>query len=292
MSNQKPKDHIVKCEDYLSQGDIFRIDLVAPMADIDISIFRTVDGRHTDNIDPDGVKGRIFNYEELLSLIETLPPDQRLFPFQRTSNEKYEKVLVSADLLKYFIVISQTCDISGVDHPAKPICTIAPIITIAQHCQNRVSIPYKDQKNNQETLLIVSIPDYMSDKFDHSFKDRLSDDFTFPEYIRENLDNWSKKAKNGSSEQKLLSGLKNSLNTIMGNKRLDIYYIAPDKENKVPESYIDFCRLYTITMVLMESLKDKRIAMLKSPYREEFAKKFADYYARIATPSPMRGEPI
>jgi hypothetical protein len=285
MSNQSLKGHITKCENYLSQGDIFKIDLVAPMADTEKLIYRTVDGQHINNILPDGTNGRIFIYEELLSLIETFSSEQRFFPFQQT-----ERVIVSANLLRYFIVLSQTCDISGVDHPAKPNCAIAPILTIAQHCQNKVSIKYKDPKTNQENSLTVNIPDYMNEKIDSSFKDKSSDDFAFPNYLRENLDNWSKKLKNESPEHKLINGLKNSLNMIIENKKLEIYYLAQDQENGVPESYIDFCRVYTIQTVLIEKLKDKRIATLKSPYREQFARKFAEYYARIATPYPMRGE--
>jgi hypothetical protein len=79
---------------------------------------------------------------------------------------------------------------------------------------------------------------------------------------------------------------------VIGNNPLYIYYIAPDEDYGVPESYVDFCRVYTVSTNTIGNLKDRRLAVLKTPYREEFAKKFADYYARIAIPYPMRGEPI
>lgn len=166
MSDQNAQKHITNCQEYLSQGDVFHIDLVAPMADPEKRIFRTIDGRHASVIKPNGSDGRIFSYDELMSVIQALQPRQRVFPFQKTSDGKSEMVLVYADLLEYFIIISQTCDISGIDSPTKPTCTILPVITLAQYCRGQVSFSYIDPETGQKISQMTSIPEYFTEQFD------------------------------------------------------------------------------------------------------------------------------
>jgi hypothetical protein len=48
--------------------------------------------------------------------------------------------------------------------------------------------------------------------------------------------------------------------------------------------------LFTVSTDLLIEHQGSRIATLSSPYREEFAQRFAHYYMRIATPVPHRGE--
>jgi hypothetical protein len=292
MSEQNCIGHIANCQKYLTQGDIFKFDLVAPIADLEKRIFRTIDGKHSSLINSDGSNGRIFAYDELLAAIEDLPIQERLPPFQKTTDGKYERVLVYAELLKYFIILSQTCDISGVDSSPNPICTVVPIVTIGQYCQNQLPFSYEDPEIRQKVFQTISIADYVSEKFDPEFKSKVSDEFTFPDYLRENLKTWQDKAKKKPQKSAFLGTIRNALKLIVENKPLSIYYIAPDKEHNVPESYVDFCRVYIVSTNVIQDIRDKRIATLSVLYREEFAKKFANYYERIATPQPMRGQPI
>ncbi len=290
MSDQnKQEQHIVAYKGYLSQGDIFRIDLVAPMADPERTIFRTEDGRHASAVKVDGSDGKIFSYDELLEVIEALPPAERLLPFQRTTDGKFEKVLVYADVLEYFIILSQTCDISGLDKQANPTCTIAPVATLAQHFQGRTSFSWRPLSANQNESQTVSIPDYISERFDPTFRDMVSNDLEFPAYLRRSLGEWRKKAKKKPQENSFLSKIKGSLNTILGNEPLYMYYVLPSIQHEVPESYVDFCRIYTLSTSIVEGMKNKRLATLGPQFREEFAQRFANYYGRIATPYPMRG---
>lgn len=120
----------------------------------------------------------------------------------------------------------------------------------------------------------------------------MLDHLTFPKYLRKNLRIWRSDAKKRPTERAFLGSIKNSLDLIISNKPIYLYYVAPDEEYGVPECFVDFCRVYTVSTDLIEDLKDNRLAVIDSPYREEFARKFADYYARIATPHPMRGKPI
>jgi hypothetical protein len=294
MSEQNCTPYVTDCKAYLSQGDIFQISLVVPMADPEIFIFRTADGRRVSDTNQKLMSGRIFTYDELSDVIKVLPSEQRLYPFQRKAEDKdrYERVLVYADLLRYFIVLSQTCDISGVDHSPKPTCTIAPIVTLADYCQGPIQLSYEDPKIGQKIQETINFSDFFCEKFDPLFKDEIIDDFKFPRYLRANLDEWRKAVKNKPLEQRFINNIRNSLNLIFQNKLLFIYYIAPNDDYKVPESYVDFCRLYTLPRDTVENLMDNRLATISSPYREEFARKFAEYYGRIAIPKPMQGEPV
>jgi hypothetical protein len=59
------------------------------------------------------------------------------------------------------------------------------------------------------------------------------------------------------------------------------------EEIGLPEDFVDFCRLYTIPTETLYELREKRIATINSPYREQFSTKLGTYLSRIATPFPI-----
>ena len=293
MSDQNVQEHIDDCQNHLSQGDIFHLDLVAPLADPDIRIVRTVDGRHLNLTDQINGRTGIFTPDQLVTTMQDLPPDQHRPPFQKSIDGIYEMVLVYADLLKYFMIISQTCDISGVDSKPKPTCTVIPITTLAQYCQQEnVPLPYRDPGIEQSITETVNIADYFAEYFDQSFRDMVLDDFGFPEYLRQNIKTWQKEAGKNGAKQVFLSTIRNSLRNITQSKLLYIYYIKPDRDHGIPDCFADFLRVYTVQIQVIQSIKDNRIGMVIPPFRDELVQKFAYYYQRIATPYPMKGDPI
>ena len=291
MSDQNVQEHIADCQNHLSQGDIFHLDLVAPLADPDIRIFRTVDGRHLNLTDQVNGRTGIFTPDELVTTMQDLPPDQRRPPFQKSIDGIHEMVLAYADLLKYFMIISQTCDVSGIDSDPKPTCTIIPITTLAQFCQQEnVLLPYRDPETEQNTTETVNIADYFADFFDPSFRDMVLDDFGFPRYLSQNIKTWQKEAGKNGGKQVFLSKIRNSLRDITQNKRFYIYYIKPDRDHEIPDCFADFLRVYTVSIQIIQSIKDNRIGMITSPFRDELVQKFSYCYQRIATPYPMESD--
>jgi hypothetical protein len=293
MSNQNVQEHIIDCQDHLSQGDIFLLDLVAPMADPDIRIFRTEDGTHLNIADEIDGRIRVFTPDELTATIRDLSPDQRRPPFHNSIDGIREMVLVYADLLKYFMIISQTCDISGVDSDPKPTCSIIPITTLAQFCQQEcLPLQYRDPATRKSKTEVVNITDYFAESFDPSFRHMVLDDSGFPEYLRQNIKTWQKGAGKNGAKQVFLSKIRNALRDITQNRRLYSYYIKEDKDHEIPECFADFLRIYTIRIEVIQSTKDARIGMVTPPFRDQLVQKFAHYYQRIATPYAMKGEPI
>ena len=111
-------------DEFLQQGDIFRIDIVAPIADTQTRIFRSIDGRHGSVVFEENCEGKIFEKDELKALLGNSPlTDLHTQPFWRTSDGQEEMVVVYAQLFQYFIIATQTCDVSGRDKKPLPCMT-------------------------------------------------------------------------------------------------------------------------------------------------------------------------
>jgi hypothetical protein len=67
-----------------------------------------------------------------------------------------------------------------------------------------------------------------------------------------------------------------------------LYFLPAFAEGGLGEMIVDFRRLYTNNVHLLDDLrhKGKRRARLTAPYREHLAKHFADTYSRIGLPQP------
>jgi hypothetical protein len=147
MSETTP---FVNCADHLAQGDIFALRLVAPYADQEIRIFRTDSGLHGSEVFRDKEKnGKIFAYDDLITLLEELPPDQRLAPFEKNTEGYHEMAVVYANLLTFFIVASQACDISGPE--PKPFVTVMSIVTLGGYLASE-KLPIGLKRENMTML--------------------------------------------------------------------------------------------------------------------------------------------
>jgi len=123
----------VEVNAHLAQGDIYSLRLVAPLADNEVRILRTESGRHGDYAFS-GEPSRIFDHDDLIRTLADLPPDERLLPFSRKGGIPLEYVVVFGDLVDFFMVASQTCDVSGVDGNApKPFAAIVPVVSLAAY---------------------------------------------------------------------------------------------------------------------------------------------------------------
>ncbi|MCS6859461.1 MAG: hypothetical protein NZT92_03970 [Abditibacteriales bacterium] len=230
---------LTTCEEYLAQGDIFQLELVVSIPDTQKRIFRTPDGRHGKLVS-EASGGRVFSESDLLQTINSLPPEEQLLPFQRTSEGDYELVVVSAELLKYFIIVSQTCDISGVDSPPNPVCVIARVMTITEYCRS-VEVPFPP--NNEKKTIVA----FLTEKLGESIRRESADDLRFPDYLRQALENWKARDTKESPDARIRNTIKNLLNNIVENRQVNTYYVRSDVTRRVPESFVEFSYLYPVS---------------------------------------------
>jgi hypothetical protein len=270
-------------ESFLSQGDIFKQSIVAPFGDYEVRILRTVDGKHGSCVFETGERFKIFDIEDLRSVLSHQDKNPlRTQPFQVTSDGQKELVVVYGNLFEYFIVASQTCDISGVDSTPKPFCAIVPFKTLLSFCRDEI-VPVK---KDGDTIFSGTIIDMISKFAQEDLSD--SNEFEFPNKLRDFIGKW-KPTKN-TKEHTVKSQIKGFLNNLVGNQKLAIYYIEHSPEFNVPEGFADFTQIITVPTNMLENTKEKRIAKLENSYNYDFAQRLGRFLTRIATPEPMKGQ--
>lgn len=274
------------CEEHLAQGDIFAISLVAPFPDPEIRIFRTVSGQHGSMVfQPDGERGQVFAYEDLLQVLESLPSTRKLQPFQQNEKGDHEMVVVHAELVACFIIASQTCDVSGIDSQPRPFASILPVVSLRDWLsQERMPIGLSPEESDDVSRW-TTIVDYLQTKLGEDLTEFRNDVFALPDKVRSLIDEWS--PQRNSPDRQIRNHIRSYIHKAVDNRRLYIYYLPRASDLRVPESIVDFCKLYTVSTNMLEHLKARRIVTIKPPYREQFAQKLAYYLSRVATPTPI-----
>jgi hypothetical protein len=270
----------------LAQGDIFSLPLVAPLADDEIRVLRTESGQHGFHVFQDGEPGRIFSYADLVETIGSLPPEDQVPPFPCGEGVPPEMVVVYGDLFQFFIVASQTCDVSGVDARPKPFAAVLPVVTLAGFL-SREELPIGvDRDQMQDRSQYATIVDYLQTALRIDLSSERGDPFALPGRVRDLLRQW--KPRKGSPEQRVRGKMVEWMNGVVDARKTYVYYLPAEKTLGIPEGYIDFTRLYSVLIGKVQELMTKRKATLVSPYREEFASKLGTYLSRIATPAPLK----
>ena len=271
-------------EAWICQGDIYSQDLVAPYCDHIVRVFRTADGEHGSLVFESGREGYVFGLDELQQVVAESPSDpMRTAPFDPTPDGDREMVVVTADLSMRFVVASQTCDVSGKDHPPRPFAVIAPFTSIAGVCRT-ADLPIVSREGEaKQTILgyLVERGVFCASAFSEE------DDYRFSSILRERLDRWKPTER---QEREIRGRIRDFLNGFVLNRLAFVYYLRGRETLGIPEGFVDFCRLFTIPTDRLRASMDLRSATIRPPYREEFSKKLGDYLSRIATPSPAAGD--
>jgi len=275
----------VEVNAHLAQGDIYSLRLVAPLADNEVRILRTESGRHGDYAFS-GEPSRIFDHDDLIRTLADLPPDERLLPFSRKGGIPLEYVVVFGDLVDFFMVASQTCDVSGVDGNApKPFAAIVPVVSLAAYLsRERLPIGLENREDADESKW-TTVADYVESALDEDLSEIRDDPFVLPERIRTLVKDWN--PPQNSKEQRIRGAIRNVLNKVVDPKKKYIYYLPADQKRGVPESFVDFTRLYSVVTAKLNDLAGDRVCTLATPYREDFSGKLGLYLSRIATPAPL-----
>jgi len=267
-------------QDYLSQGDIFKIDIVGPIADEVKRIFRTTDGQHGSVFFEGNSEAKIFSQEDLLNFLGNISrTDLHTDPFTNTQDGQAEMVVVPAELFEYFIIATNTCDISGIDRPAQPTTTILPVITLARMCK-RTKLPSlrsSDTPISIHSFIIKYCPDghrlESTNELDYSKVARL----TIKGLIESN------------PSTKLLEDSRRIKNF------LRVYYdkgymfsLPQSPKYNLPESYVDFTTVLTVPTNKVLSIQQFRFVRISERYCDNFARKFGDFFSRLAFRVEMR----
>jgi len=268
--------HPVK--EFIQQGDIFRQEVVTPIVDAQKRIFRAADGRHGSVVFSDGAPARVFEESELRkSLNSCVRSPMHTDPFVPTTDGHPELVVVHATLTSYFVVVSQTCDVCGVDKPPLVTTIILPILTVQDICRfQRLPFP---SMNNQE----VTIEEFIETNANVSDLLKQVDAFSYPQAVRGIFVKWNPATKaleqDRNKIRKYLDGVQ---------KKGWMHFLKQDEALQVPESYVDFSVALTVPTEKLVAMKGARIACISDPYRMKFAQEFSNRIARVAVPVPSK----
>ncbi len=271
-------------DSHLAQGDIFGVRLVAPLADNEIRILRTESGLHGERAFA-GEAARVFSYDDLTEAMLALPPEEQQVPCENQGGLPLEYVVVFGDLVEYFMVASQTCDVAGLDSEPKICAAVVPVISLASFLsRQRLPIGLEEADAQDETKW-TTIMDWLQAKLGKDLNSLRNDPFALPDGIRALLKGWE--PPKNSVERQIRGKIREFLNSAIDPKKNYIYYLPPSPSHRIPEAFVDFTRLYSVVTAKLGELQPHRVCSLASPYREEFAGKLGQYLSRIATPSPL-----
>jgi len=265
-------------EPYLQQSDIFRLDIIAPVADTEKRIFRTHDCQHGSVYFEGKTQAKIFSEEELSESLSLITPktEWHISPFTKTKDGQEEMVVAAARRFRYFILASQSCDISGKDKPPLSWGTILPIVTVECMCKEE-KLPFKGTSES------CSIHDYIVESCDDGTVLQNTNEFNYGSVIRSKLPDWIKESTGKKKER--LQQIKNFINNF--SKKNFVHSVPENSHIKLPESYIDFTMICIVPTSKLEGIKEHRIARLSVLYDVQFGQNFGSFFSRVATRRPM-----
>ena len=261
------------------QGDIFRVDVVAPAADEVQRIFRARDGRHGSVVFEENCDGRVFDRTELDALLgASTKTNLHTQPFQRTPEGQEEMVVVFSRLFRFFVIATETCDISGKEKAQHVWATILPVITLADLCKTE-QLPFSS------TADLLTIHEFLLRHFPENKNLASKGDMDYAPFVRDALKSCIQSA-GIKKVRKDLSQVKNYLSSY--HKKLYMYPLRASSEFELPESYVDFTSAFTVHTAKLLAIRRLRFVTIADPYRIDFAQKFGQFFARVALPEPMK----
>jgi hypothetical protein len=172
-------------DEYLQQGDIYRQEVVTPIVDTEKRLFRAADGRHGIAVFSEGATGNVFDEEELRTHLRNLTGSARTplhtEPFELTGQGEPEFVVVQSKQASFFVIATQTCDVSAEDKPVRPTAIILPILTLLDICKN--------ERLNFRTGGDATIENFL-DTNAHATLKRELDPFAYSNKVRAVLSEW------------------------------------------------------------------------------------------------------
>jgi len=271
-------------EDYLQQGDIFKVRIIGPAADEEPRIFRAKDGRHGSAVFAEACEARVFGVSGLEEVLASVKSRTGLHtePFSLTEDGQGEMVVVYARLFRYFAIASHTCDVSGKDDSASEWTVILPVFTLAETCRS-TKLPLRSRKDP------ITIEEFLESTLPDPSELRNASEIEYADVAKRVA---QQAAESRGLVGKSLDDAKRIANFLNQYYRKQIMFVLPgDRSFALPESYIDFSAAFTVPTAKLLSIKGNRFVRIADPYRSDFSSKFASLFSRPTLPVPMRPKP-
>jgi len=269
---------------HLEQGDIFASDFVMPIASQAQRIFRTVSAQHGQLALRGTESGRVFARDELEDALASLHEGQKTAmhtaPFTLTADGHPELVVTHAELRKYFVIATQTCDISGVDKPQLPVAIVLPINTLQDEC--RRPLPFRNESAR------MSIHDFLLKNVPNCTLRDVSSPYEYGTRLLDTVAAWSPSDQHQRESRNIIKKVLERARK----STTSVFYLHEDSDFNMPESVIDFTSAYTVTTDSLARILTKRIARINNPWREHFAHSFANFIGRVAVPALPQPKPL
>jgi len=256
----------------LCQGDVYRLPLAMPLATTEIVLVEpnVADGDLPSAVPRHGVR--------------MVPPGPQL-PGASGGSGAPElgveyPVAVYAYVVDYFMVGSQTCDISGPGRGTR--ACVVPYFTLGQVLASQTVPVTRDDGSESSTTIV----DRLEREFGADFSGVSDIHMDLParvrDFVRERLGVETKQ------HQKTLRQVLNAINQRLLNPGMGVYYLPEARDLEFPEGYADLRQVYTMSLDELETHSDKRLASLAGSYREEFGRALGDLLSRVAVEEPRR----
>lgn len=276
--NESGGGQLCQVAEHLEQGDLFALDLITPLATQTQRILRTKDGRHGRLVFEGAGEGRLFERAELDQLLLGTEAGSRTAdhtpPFGVAPNGEPELVVAPANLRRYFVIATQTCDVSGLDKQPLDAAIILSVQTVQDMClTTQLEFTSEGGKLTIHEFLLRNIPGAeLHSKLNPSEYGRA---------FRQALTGWTPADKNHLQDRNRIANLLKQ----MLKSKTGVYYLAESTAFDLPESIIDFTAAYTIQREVLLQNRSSRVGRIASPTREDFAQRFAHFISRVALPA-------
>ena len=187
-------------------------------------------------------------------------------------------VVVPAELFRYFIIVSNTCDISGQDAKPKRAAAILPVTTLAEMCKG-TELEFKS------IAIPMTIHSFVSEHCPDADELVNSSDVDYSKVVKLTVDKWI-----GSKPKKdLLKDARRIKNFLHSYHEKGYMHSLPQNiKYSLPESYIDFTAVLTVPTDKLLGLKHHRFVRIADRYCDCFARKFGEFFSRLSLPEQMR----
>jgi hypothetical protein len=188
-------------------------------------------------------------------------------------------VVAYGDLWEYFVLASNTCDASG--EGRKPYLCVLPYVPFAHGLRDRkapLGLATRSQRKDQDRW--VSVLGFLRDEAGVDLSSVAVDEL--PRAFRDAVKELGPPLP--EADIKLLRKVAGDTPPMA--KRNYAYWVpGTEAAPLVPDGYVDFVQVCMLSNDRLQGFADRRIATLRSPYREQFSHKLGNYLSRVAVPT-------
>src|SRR5262249_48782679 len=159
-----------------------------------------------------------------------------------------------------------------------PYAMILPARTVMEICQT-------EQIDLQRRSQRITIEEYLIERTGDTSIASVASAALYAEHLTQLLRTWAPTENVDKANQRLIVNFLNKIRRTGGH----LYYLPANSDFRLPELMVDFCATYTVAIRQLMNFAVRRVARIGDPYRDHFARAFADRISRIAIPQRVEG---